>query len=231
MPLFLILLVLIAIIVIPCVKIVPQSKSYVIERLGSYYTTWEHGVHFMVPFMDRIVNIVLLKEITIYFLLFIISFSRISDIQKIKITETKYPRFAVEFIKINNIKGNLFVDFTWASYCAYKLYPNNLIAMDGRYEEVYNPDLLYDLKKFHLVQNDWSKIIRDYKTDVIIIEKQYPIYNKLLTMDEWQQVFDNNIFAVFVPVNNLKEEYLYPVPYDDYYNNTLFQTDISYMKL
>ncbi len=63
MPLFLILLVLIAIIVIPCVKIVPQSKSYVIERLGSYYTTWEHGVHFMVPFMDRIVNIVLLKEI------------------------------------------------------------------------------------------------------------------------------------------------------------------------
>ncbi len=63
MEIFFILLVLCIIVVIPCVKIVPQSKSYVIERLGSYYTTWEHGVHFLVPFMDRIVNIVLLKEI------------------------------------------------------------------------------------------------------------------------------------------------------------------------
>ncbi len=63
MEIFLILLVLCIIVVIPCIKIVPQSKSYVIERLGSYYTTWEHGVHFLAPFMDRIVNIVLLKEI------------------------------------------------------------------------------------------------------------------------------------------------------------------------
>jgi len=63
MPLFIILLILVAIIVIPCVKIVPQSKVYVIERLGSYYTTWKNGVHFKIPFIDRISNVVLLKEI------------------------------------------------------------------------------------------------------------------------------------------------------------------------
>ena len=63
MEILLILLILIILIIVPSVKIVPQSKSYVIERLGSYYTTWQHGVHFMIPFIDRIVNIVLLKEI------------------------------------------------------------------------------------------------------------------------------------------------------------------------
>lgn len=62
MPVFIIILILIAIIVIPCVKIVPQSKAYVIERLGSYYTIWNNGLHFKIPFIDRIANTVVLKE-------------------------------------------------------------------------------------------------------------------------------------------------------------------------
>ncbi len=62
MPIFIILLILVGVIVIPCIKVVPQSKSYVIERLGSYYTIWKNGLHFKVPFIDRIANIVELKE-------------------------------------------------------------------------------------------------------------------------------------------------------------------------
>jgi len=62
MSFFVILLILVAIIVIPSIKIVPQSKAYVVERLGSYYTIWRNGVHFKIPFVDRISNIVLLKE-------------------------------------------------------------------------------------------------------------------------------------------------------------------------
>ena len=57
-----ILFIIVIIFVVPCVKIVPQSKVYVIERLGSYYATWTNGVHFMIPFIDRIANVVLLKE-------------------------------------------------------------------------------------------------------------------------------------------------------------------------
>lgn len=57
------ILIIVAIIIIPNIKIVPQSKCYVIERLGSYYTTWQHGPHFKVPFIDSIANKVTLKEI------------------------------------------------------------------------------------------------------------------------------------------------------------------------
>ncbi len=57
------ILIVIAIIIIPNIKIVPQSKCYVIERLGSYYVTWEHGPHFKIPFIDTIANKVTLKEI------------------------------------------------------------------------------------------------------------------------------------------------------------------------
>ncbi|MDD3392374.1 MAG: SPFH/Band 7/PHB domain protein [Bacilli bacterium] len=63
MDLFIGLLVLLAIIILPNIKIVPQAKSYVIERLGIYYTTWKSGLHFKIPFIDRTANVVTLKEI------------------------------------------------------------------------------------------------------------------------------------------------------------------------
>ena len=49
-------------IVISCVKIVPQSKAYVIERLGAYQETWGVGLHFKVPMIDRVARKVDLKE-------------------------------------------------------------------------------------------------------------------------------------------------------------------------
>lgn len=58
-----ILLIIILIIIILSIKIVPQAKRYVIERLGSYYTTWTNGLHFKIPFIDRIANITTVKEI------------------------------------------------------------------------------------------------------------------------------------------------------------------------
>ncbi len=63
MQLLIIILILIFIIVIPNVKIVPQAKVYVIERLGSYYKTWHNGLQLKIPFIDRISNVVTLKEV------------------------------------------------------------------------------------------------------------------------------------------------------------------------
>jgi len=63
MEIFIVILVLVFIIVIPNIKIVPQAKAYVIERLGSYYTTWQNGLHLKIPFVDRISKTVSLKEI------------------------------------------------------------------------------------------------------------------------------------------------------------------------
>ena len=63
MEILIILLILVLVFAIPCVKIVPQAKSYVVERLGSYFETWSNGLHFKLPFVDRISNMVTLKEI------------------------------------------------------------------------------------------------------------------------------------------------------------------------
>jgi len=63
MELLFIILVLVVFIVIPNIKIVPQAKVYVIERLGSYYKTWHNGLQLKIPFIDRVSNVVTLKEV------------------------------------------------------------------------------------------------------------------------------------------------------------------------
>ena len=178
---------------------------------------------------ENIKSFVLAKEIIIYFILLIISIPPlIAKNKEIRITETKYPRYAIEFLKINNITGNLLISFNWGSYAAYKLYPQNLISMDGRYEEVYAPSLLIDITNFNMLKEDWDEIIKKYKTDVMIIDSEYPVYLKLQNDPNWELVFSNNIAGVFVPKDKVKEKYLYPTPDDDYYNQTLFDTDIKF---
>ena len=57
-----IIILLIVYIVTSCVRIVPQAQAYVIERLGAYNGTWSVGMHFKVPFIDRVAKKALLKE-------------------------------------------------------------------------------------------------------------------------------------------------------------------------
>ena len=63
MAALIVILILVGIFVIPNIKIVPQASSYVVERLGSFFQVWENGLHVKIPFIDRISNVVTLKEL------------------------------------------------------------------------------------------------------------------------------------------------------------------------
>ena len=63
MELLFIVLILVVFLVIPNIKVVPQAKVYVIERLGSYFKTWHNGLQLKIPFIDRVANVVTLKEV------------------------------------------------------------------------------------------------------------------------------------------------------------------------
>ena len=57
------LLVLVVVfILVRCIRIVQQSKAYIIERLGAYHATWNVGLHFKIPFIERVAKVVSLKE-------------------------------------------------------------------------------------------------------------------------------------------------------------------------
>ena len=67
-PLAIIILVaILLLIIISCIKIVPQATAFVVERLGAYIGTWGVGLHFLTPFVDKVARRVNLKEQVIDF--------------------------------------------------------------------------------------------------------------------------------------------------------------------
>lgn len=59
---FVLLVIFLIVLVFANVKVVPQAHAFVIERLGTYYDTWSNGLHFKIPFIDRIAKHISLKE-------------------------------------------------------------------------------------------------------------------------------------------------------------------------
>ena len=58
-----IILIIILVLIVCGIKIIPQSRAKVVERLGSYHATLQTGVHYVIPFIDRVASDVTLKEI------------------------------------------------------------------------------------------------------------------------------------------------------------------------
>lgn len=57
-----ILIILLVLLLVACIRVVPQANAYVVERLGTYLCTYETGLHFLLPFLDRVAKKVSLKE-------------------------------------------------------------------------------------------------------------------------------------------------------------------------
>lgn len=165
----------------------------------------------------------------------------------------KYPIRAIEFIKINKIKGKLLTNFGFGSYASYKLYPNNKIFMDGRYEEVYYDYMVPMLKNFYLVNRNWDEVLKKFPPDVMIIEKYYPIYKTLVSGNvwipvsenlnsiaiknsgikhnyHWTLIFEDPSYGVFVKSKDVRKSYKLPPLNIDYYNKTAFYTNIDFKK-
>ena len=62
MEIFLIIFVVVIGIILANIKIIPQAKAAVVERLGAYKTTWKTGVHVTFPFIDKVAKVISLKE-------------------------------------------------------------------------------------------------------------------------------------------------------------------------
>lgn len=136
----------------------------------------------------------------------------------------KYPLMETEFLKINDIKGNVVVPFGLGSYFSYKLYPNNLIYMDGRYEEVYNDKEFLTLRDYELAENNWRNIINNYQTEILMPLKSIEVYNVLQQDSDWVQIYEGNVCGIFVKKGCEKSSYIEPNHDIDYYKRTMFDS-------
>ena len=139
-----------------------------------------------------------------------------------------YPLKEVEFIRMNDLKGNLIVSYGHGSYATYKLFPNLKVYMDGRYEEVWDEEIFMHLKVFQEMGYAWGEILLRYPADVIMIEKGSPVYGYIeQNFPEWKLVYEGNMSGVFVKNAKPVSEYKLPPEDIDYYQKTMFDTDMT----
>ncbi len=171
------------------------------------------------------------KEFAIYALIIICSVATINTNRfGIILKNDKFAYKEIEFLKINDIKGNLFLNFGQGSYASYKLYPNIKIFMDGRYEEVYYDYMLPVMEEFYYSKVNNTKLMEKFAPDVMIIDKFYPVYKNLLEHKNWKLVYEGRYFGVFLKKKDLKKNYKLPSNDRKHYKKTLFDTEISFKK-
>lgn len=178
-------------------------------------------------FFNKIGNV---KDALIYILILIFAVSRLyKNPFRPMVNFKRYPVPAVEFLKINNIKGNLLVTFGYGSYVSYKLYPNVKVFIDGRYEEVYYDFMLPMMGKFYILKPGWDEILKKYPPDIMIIEKNYPIYLALLRRKDYSLAYNDSDVGVFVKAKLARNDYKDPPIEHSYYARTIFDTDADFM--
>lgn len=140
-----------------------------------------------------------------------------------RVDPQKFPVMEVEFLKVNKIQGNVLTAFGLGSFVSYKLYPQNLIYMDGRYEEVYYDREFEKLMKYELAESGWDEILNEYPTDILMPDKTVPVYSFIQKNPDWTEIFEGPVCGVFVKRNAAKKNYIIPTNDLRYYQKTAFE--------
>lgn len=175
------------------------------------------------------------KHHLVYFAKYIFTYGLISGFfimtilsEPIKVKLEKYPPKAVEFIKINKLKGNLLVPFNWGSYALWKLHPQNLISIDGRYEETYTNQAYADSCEITFYGKKWKETFNKYHHDVVLLYKDTAIEKALRKLKDWKVVYEDKEAVVFLPSSFPERKWIQPNQDEDYYIKTKYENNIDF---
>jgi hypothetical protein len=113
------------------------------------------------------------------------------------IPERYYPVGAVRYLGYNHLSGKLVVHYDWGEYVIYLLYPHFRVAMDGRYETVYPPEVCQIYWDFAFARPNWKTFLEQYPPDFILLPKNEET-TKLLTRDPaWRIVYSDKFCILF----------------------------------
>ncbi len=117
---------------------------------------------------------------------------------KIEIPNNWFPVAAVSFMKQNNISGNALVFFDWAEYSILELYPKCRVFMDGRFCSAYSLKTMDDYMNFLYCNEGWANALNNYPTNIVLMDKRAPVYEKMLSLQGWTLVYNDEISGLFL---------------------------------
>ena len=107
------------------------------------------------------------------------------------------PVKAVDFISKTAIPGRIFNTYSYGGYLIYRLYPSQLVFIDGRVD-MYGDDFFKDYYKITGIQHGWKATFDKYKIDYVLTEKNEPLLQLLQLQNEFRLVYEDKDNSVLV---------------------------------
>jgi hypothetical protein len=108
-----------------------------------------------------------------------------------------FPVSAVEWIKNNNPRGNIFNTYGWGGYLIWHLYPNYKVYVDGR-ADVYGDAYLQDFISIYGAQPGWEDKLQRADVNLALVETGSPIANALSQSTNWRIVIKDDLESLYV---------------------------------
>ena len=107
------------------------------------------------------------------------------------------PVAAVEFMKREQIPGNMFNNDEFGDYIIYAAWPQYHVFVDGRLD-MYGSDLMKEYNKVVKFDADWESVMKKYDMNWIIYDADSPLCRYLLIRNDWRLIYADKVADVFV---------------------------------
>ncbi len=117
----------------------------------------------------------------------------------VRIGVMPFPARAAALLRDSGVEGNLAVYFDWGQYALWHLGPRIKVSMDGRRETVYS-DAVYkkDLQFRFGVGPKWDAMLKDYPTQMALLDKRFACFNLMKLLPEWRLAYEDPLCGLFV---------------------------------
>jgi hypothetical protein len=135
---------------------------------------------------------------------------------RLRVPSSYYPVGAVEFIRINRLKGNLATPFTWGEYVLWRLYPQVRVSLDGRYETVYPEQVSADGFSLLYGLPGWRRLLDQYPTDMVLVDKAYEMMARVMReATNWAAVYEDAVSVIYLPTARSQGSWIHPLPREE----------------
>ncbi|KMP10757.1 hypothetical protein UR09_03070 [Candidatus Nitromaritima sp. SCGC AAA799-A02] len=116
---------------------------------------------------------------------------------KILVAPGKYPVYAAQFMKANNLAGNILAPFDWGEYMIWK-FPDSKVSVDGRFRTAYPEDVINNNLDFSAGGEKWKALLSEYPTDIVLTRKPDGPHDYLTTHPDWTKIYEDPVSMIFI---------------------------------
>jgi hypothetical protein len=113
-----------------------------------------------------------------------------------------FPTGAVDWIKARDMQGRILPHFDWGEFITWSCYPACLVAMDGRYETVYEDPVAQEYFDFLAGRAGWDVFLRKYPHDMVLVRYKSRTHLLMLKEPSWRLVYADRLCVLFLRNEN-----------------------------